>query len=439
MVTPHMRVYEDRVEFYDKDGLVDVIDEGSPSPEARLRYEQIQNMLEDGYLRDQIEIVRETGLDALDQSVVETDAFDRGQDLIDEMVDSITSEKGRAIVGLTGTQLSIKSIAPEQSIRLHKGSKNSNHFSWREGLSMRTIDSNYIASTLREEELLRINPDGVMMTRSLAENYPYSRWYKANLRGPQDEWGELIELLESFDDRNLTEALLRYYLLSLHNRGMEAAEIHERALNAAENVVAQTPTADEVQDLIWRHVQTSQHSARIYEVMLHSLYQVLDEKNALDGRLKHLPQMRTANKKHGNVGDLEIVDVDDEFHIHEAWDAKYERGDLEQDIRGLRGKLRDHPETEVAGFVTTTAVILDNNADAARESVESAFDVEIPVVAYGDFCAEAFDRAERQGATPADWLTAYTETLTHRRREIAPIDEPTQKWVESLTELLKQY
>lgn len=36
-----------------------------------------------------------------------------------------------------------------------------------------------------------------MMTRSLAENYPYSKVYKARIRGAGEEWAEIVERLEA--------------------------------------------------------------------------------------------------------------------------------------------------------------------------------------------------------------------------------------------------
>ena len=34
------------------------------------------------------------------------------------------------------------------------------------------------------------------MTRSLAENYPYSKLYKAEMKGPFDEWISIVDALE---------------------------------------------------------------------------------------------------------------------------------------------------------------------------------------------------------------------------------------------------
>jgi len=187
---PHMRVYEDKFEFVDEDGNVVDYEIGTQTQQARDRYQRIKRELENGYLTDLIDTVTDVEAD------IEIDLDEPHKETIDTIVDAIGSEKGRATAGLSTVQLAIKSIAPEQSVRLHKGSNNSAHFSWKEGLSMRTIDSSYIAPALREYDLLRVNKDGVMMTRSLAENYPYSRFYQANIRGAQDAWADLIEELE---------------------------------------------------------------------------------------------------------------------------------------------------------------------------------------------------------------------------------------------------
>ena len=69
-------------------------------------------------------------------------------------------------------EVQLKTIVPKQSIRLHKGSTRKGSFSWVDGVPMRVLDNTYNTPFLREKGLLNINKDGVMMTRSLAENYP---------------------------------------------------------------------------------------------------------------------------------------------------------------------------------------------------------------------------------------------------------------------------
>lgn len=60
--------------------------------------------------------------------------------------------------------MTIKSICPDQSIRLHKGATRRGSFSWVDGISMRTLDRNYNTPFLRKYGLLNVNRDGVFMT-----------------------------------------------------------------------------------------------------------------------------------------------------------------------------------------------------------------------------------------------------------------------------------
>ena len=227
----HVKYYEDRVVFVDEDGNTTEYREGKQTEAARGRYNRIKSRLDDGWFEEFLDGVTDPGKD------MEIELDEDIQGLIDDIVETITSEQGRAIAGLTVTQLVIKTLEPEQSIRLHKGSRNSAHFSWREGLSMRTIDSTYVAPALRERDLLRVNADGVMMTRSLAENYPYSKQYKANIRGAQEQWGDLIEALEDEDNPVDPHETLEYMIVSLANRGERAEETYDRALELVETFV----------------------------------------------------------------------------------------------------------------------------------------------------------------------------------------------------------
>src|SRR5262249_59581320 len=75
--------------------------------------------------------------------------------LLEELVGSVSSEKGRAIVALSLMQARVKAICPEQSVRLHKGDTRhgGDRFSWKEGLSMRSLDKTYVTPVLRKYDL----------------------------------------------------------------------------------------------------------------------------------------------------------------------------------------------------------------------------------------------------------------------------------------------
>lgn len=431
---PHMKVYDDRVVVVDENGNEAEFKEGTQTEAARDRYGRIKDELSEGYLRELIAEVTDPEKER--RSTIEP----RYRNLIDEVVDAITSERGRAVTGLLCGQLTIKSIEPEQSIRLHKGSRSSAHFGWREGLSMRTIDSDYIAPALREFDLLRVNKDGVMMTRSLAENYPYSRFYNANIRGAQEEWGEIVDAVESSEPGPDPESLLRYLLGALYNRGERAEEIYTETIAQLEETLSDDPSEADVRWYIAAHVERSSHGARLLEIALHSLYQVLEDQSSLSGELKTLGQMRSANKKHGNIGDIEVLasgSEEEELSIREAWDAKYLKEEMDRELSELRDKLREHPESEVVGFVTFTDPIVSDSVSQKIESLEATFaPIRVEVVSFEEFVTDALGRTSQTNLAN-QWLRAYVETLCQRRRDRAPVDEPCQTWAAELQTILQ--
>ncbi len=125
---------------------------------AKTRYRKIISELSAGYLEKQIIICRDNSSN-LDFSELTQEE----KNLLDRLVQSVTSEVGRALVGLTILQLCVKSIEPEQNIRLHKGSAGIRDFSWCDCISMRSLDKQYITPVLRKYELLRLNADGFMI------------------------------------------------------------------------------------------------------------------------------------------------------------------------------------------------------------------------------------------------------------------------------------
>jgi hypothetical protein len=428
----YLKVYTDKSELVGTSGS-EVFIEGDMTDEAKGRYREIQDQLENGYLRELIESLLEN---AETGSVYHLEDYPKM--IITKMVDSITSEVGRAIVGLSVMQLVVKSISPEQSIRLHKGGGGVRNFSWTEGVSMRSLDKRYITPMLRKYDLIRLNADGFMMTRSLAENYPYSKVYKANLRGAREEWLELVELIESGKIDSL-EAL-KYLLSLLINRADHFNKMANSTLEVLKTVVGSGLNKKKVENFINTHITQSDYAARLMEVSMHSLMQALYElKVFVGGELKPLSQMRSANKKHGNVGDIEIL-VDSE--IIESWDAKFGKSYLRDEIEELAEKLKKHESVKIAGFVTDSAPERLDEIGRRISEIEELHGVRILIREYQTWVDEQYERAIQEvNATEEEisqtWITAYVESIAQKRRDIAPIDEPCQSWLEGLNNLLQ--
>lgn len=428
----YLKVHDNKSELV-RSSETQVFLEGDMSGEARERYRKIQAELENGYLEDLINSLLEN---AETGSVYHLD--DSPKETITRMVDSVTSEVGRAIVGLSVLQLAVKSIAPEQSIRLHKGGGGARNFSWQEGISMRSLDKRYITPVLRKFDLLRLNADGFMMTRSLAENYPYSKVYKANLRGAREEWLELVELIESGKLESL-EAL-KYLLSLLINRADKFKKIAEATLKTLDKIISKRVSKSAVENLINKHITQSDYAARLMEISMHALIQALYEMKVFVGaELKPLSQMRSANKKHGNVGDIEIMQ---DSEIVEAWDAKFGKSYLRDEIEELSEKLRRHESVEVAGFVTDSAPERLDEIDGRIKEIEDLHGVSVVIQDYKTWVSEQYARASQEvkaseGEISRRWLKAYVESIAQKRREVAPIDEPCHSWLESLKALLE--
>ena len=241
--------------------------EGPTSESAKDRLSKLKRTLEEGWLSNLIE-------DCGNNPVVEHSLNEDVFVLIRKIVDSVTSEVGRAVVGLCVLQLTIKAICPDQSIRLHKGGASNTSFSWVEGMPMRVLDKSFNTPALRKYGLLKMNADGVFMTRSLAENYPYSVYYKAAVKGAKEEWLTLVEELEngSID----AEIGLRVLVGMLLNQSEEFEDLTAQLEGKLQLLTSKYKTLDKVQLFISHVIESAPHSARLFEIAMHSYFQVLD-------------------------------------------------------------------------------------------------------------------------------------------------------------------
>lgn len=428
----YLKVYEDRSEFNDLNGKVHTFAEGKSSTEARVRYQKITQTLKGGFLEEKIEKVK-AGLDLANLKLNDTQ-----RQYITKLVESITSEVGRAIVGLAILQITVKAISPEQSIRLHKGGESSGQFSWKEGISMRVLDKNFITPILRRHDLLKLNADGFMMTRSLAENYPYSFVYKAKLRGARDEWLSLVEDLES--EKLKADHALSFMLAQLINKAGDFLTLRDSATKTLEEFFRNKKrfVVEDALKIIYQHINGSDHAARLMEIAMHALLQSFRDLDLLQEELQPLSQMRSANKKHGNIGDIELS-----VHnvIVESWDAKYGKAYLRDELEELSDKLQNQVgNVPIAGFVTTDEPDLKRGVAERVKEIEALHGTKIYLMKIDDWvqfiCKRNAQLLGDSQLIARGWLIAYLQSLGQMRRDTAPIDEPCYEWLKTLEALL---
>jgi hypothetical protein len=431
----HLRVFTDRSELVRADGSIELFLEGNSSNVTRQRYERIVQSLDQGYLHDQIRKCRD------EPSTLDFSKFSETHQLLfDALIASMNQDSGRALVGLTVLQLCIKAIEPDQSIRLHKSN------TWQEGISMRTLDSRFITPALRQYDLLKMNKDGFMMTRTLAENYPYSKVYKAQIRGARQEWAEIVEAIELKEIQS--EVALWYVLSQLLNRASDFKTLVKETLDSLSMCLIEGKLSkrSEVLALVQQHAEISNYAARVMEVSLHSLMQALQELEVFDSqlnaaiRVQALSQMKSANKKHGNIGDIELLDVDGD--IIESWDAKYGKSYLRDELEELNDKLFDQDKIRIAGFVTSIPPERLGELEPRMDEIASLLPgLSLSILTLAEWTALQYNRAIN-GSTASEkeiserWVKAYVESIAQLRREWAPIDEPCVQWLESLKKLL---
>ncbi len=428
-----LRIYETHSELHLGDDQPQIFIEGPQSEHAKKRYEKIKLEFEHGFLDNVINEVKSQPL-----TLQLTDSNVAAE--LSDLVNAVTSEVGRAIVALTVMQLCIKHICPDQSIRLHKGATGQGrNFGWCEGLSMRSLDKHYVTPTLRKHNLLKLNNDGFMMTRTLAENYPYSRFYKAAIRGGRSHW---LTVIEAIDSRK-AEALpsLKSLIALLLNRTDNFLKLAKSTMKISAISAKKFDNAVDLVDFYLSLFTNSSYAARLFEIAIHSFFQALDEQKANPYILKPLCQMRSANKKHGNIADVELLFAKDKLSIAEAWDVKYGKSYLRDELEELSDKLENHPETRVAGFITDEDPLNRKEINTRKMEIEELHDVEISLCSFKEFIqlkTSSLDGESRK-YLPQLWLTAFTESLCQQRREIAPIDEPCDAWVAELKQFLKHY
>ena len=425
---PSLTIYTDKSVYVNSKGVATEFAEGATNAATKMRLGKISTEFTAGYLDAII-------LDCLKHPAAQFDLLPEHAATLTLLAHSITSEVGRALVGLMFLQLAVKDICPAQSIRLHKGGGGEGNFSWRDGISMRVLDKNFVTPALRKYGLVKLNKDGFMMTRTLAENYPYTPLYKAAIRGARGAWLQIVDWVELQEmDANAALRLLITLLLQRNERFNQ--QVDEMLLNV-QTYCNQPRNLSEILALINRFVEETDYSARIFEIAIHAFMQALDDAKLLGGHLKVMSQMRSANKKHGNIGDIELTHTHGRMDIFEAWDAKYGKPNLREELEELADKLIDHPQVERVGFITNTAPDLRTETTNRMADITAAFSVEVQIVTLADWVGLQMTRA---GADPdligLQWLVALAESIGQKRRAVAPIDEPTNAWVATLTELM---
>jgi hypothetical protein len=237
------------------------------------------------------------------------------------------------------------------------------------------------------------------------------------------------------------EPALHQLIAQLLNRADAFTKLAEESLTTLNQfVMRKGVTQESVFTIMQRHIDESDYAARIMEISTHSLFQAMQEEGIFDeGSLVPLSQMRSANKKHSNIGDIEIKEGE---HILEAWDAKYGKTYLRDEIEELADKLEKHSEVKRVGFVSSAEPQRMGEIEKRLMDFEVIHGVRPTILSYKSWVNAQFERSASSKKVSLEvlaqrWLTAYTESLAQKRTLLAPIDEPCFEWLNALKHIIE--
>ncbi|MBP5320997.1 MAG: hypothetical protein J6334_08405 [Kiritimatiellae bacterium] len=426
----HLDVYQDRSElFLGNNSPSIVFSEGPQDMVTQSRYRKIVEQFRAGFLD---KVYRESVTGKHDLLQLSEEVCDH----LKNMVAAISASGGRALTGLVFLQLAVKAIAPKQSVRLHKGGSSRSDFSWRQGISFRSLDKDFSSPFLRDNRLLEINRDGVMMTRTLAENYPYTKLYKARMAGPASDWMALVDGMEN----NMFDPLLAlsFLMSALKNRSEKFFALADETLSLVDAL--STIDLDDATTLLSEFVASTEYSARAFEVVMHALVQAMNDVGIkLRGVLAPLSQMRSANKKAGNIGDIELLSP--EGKIVESWDAKFGKPYLWDELVELGDKLVEKPGAVIAGFVTDGDPMLPNDLLNRKREISKQSGTQVEIFSFRTWVRIQTGNMSpsQRDSLPKAWLKAVTESFGRKRLDVAPIDEPCDIWLADVGKALKRF
>lgn len=142
-------------------------------------------------------------------------------------------------------------------------------------------------------------------------------------------------------------------------------------------------------------------------------------------------------QKHGNVGDIELTE---DNVIFEAWDAKYGKPYLRDELEELRDKLLTHPDVRVAGFVVDSSVDMRRDIVNRKNELQIETGTEIYLLSFDEWVdyEVANLSQDQKNALGYNWIVALVESFAQRRLELAPIDEPCDAWINDLIRILER-
>lgn len=391
--------------YVDSSGNIHWFEFGSQNDETKERYDRMKSTLDDGYFEKVVDEAKE----AWDEDEVPSLGAEKDR-LISRVLHGV-QHQGRGIAGVFICQLCISDIEPKLNTRLHKGGRRGRAYQrWKDGISIRSVDDNYITTVLNDRDLLLGNSKGgSTMTRMLSVNLPYAKvTFDGQMRGPTSEWLELVDMIENPDrDIDTHKALIRA-LSILYNMKSREDETYEKCKSNIQKV-----TEDEATDIILTSIKESDMSSELMELATYSAF-LSDYKEEDDYDLSRMSSHRAADSKSGRIDDIEIRS---NGRVEQVWDAKFERGLSRREWRDMKDL-----ETESRKGVVSYSI------EDAIEVPDSASVIPLRNIL----------KLDRTTDSASEWLKEYVDCLGKYNVDMVDFNHNTTEVLDKIVSLTEE-
>ena len=229
---------------------------------------------------------------------------------------------------------------------------------------------------------------------------------------------------------------LKSLITLLKKRSDNFNELIKQAETRVKGYLKTKPHKDDIYKKLTNFPIISTYSARLFEILIHSFYYTLSSYVGLYLFLKSLSQMIFANKKHGNIGDVELLEKRNSMQIIESWHAKYGKPYLRDELEELLDKLENHSETKLVGFITDKSPTINKEIETRVQEISELLNIDIKIFSFDEWYQFEVQRYRIKDEKEfiSRWFSIFFEYLCLKLPVIAPIDEPTESWIKECIE-----
>ncbi|MBO7572326.1 MAG: hypothetical protein J6T48_09265 [Bacteroidales bacterium] len=265
------------------------------------------------------------------------------------------AESSKAAMTVILTSLVYKCLYPNQDVRKHQSSI-------KGGYSGRTFDTHYITPFLKRNKFPSMTTSG-WLTRSFEQKVPYDFNYTGAIK-PNELKNAFLNVMSDIEDGKNDEKLILDYLLQ--------SLIIQRDTNKLNLAIPQNLSINDIVSLLDKHFHNhykASGASRLPVLALYAIYTCLinDNFSRYKGKkLLSLEKHNSADTQSGRIGDIDIVDEND--NPFEAVEVKFDI-QISHDIV-IIAKDKILPTKAERYYILSTKDIKESDKDIVEQDIK---------------------------------------------------------------------